>query len=400
LDINDSNMKFKEKDLPVKDLRALNLHDGKRDLLPEDVKKSLLNGDLTDFVALRDIPVNGKKISLDAKLSLREAPDGRKTLLVHPIYARKQEHPLLTEEENGLFEQKGTHAKKTAAYGTIIGFGRAPYRFEEGGGQSFFVRLQKDSGQRTEVWGAGLERAMEESKKAVGEKAQLEMKDAGDGKKTWEVRDYAEGDRHERTFLFEYDRETKSFVGVDAEKITVPETLDGQQLTPEQKRDFREGRPIAMPDGTSAQASPKEKNGIRSNRRMLIASVLLDGGISFLLYHAIKALVKNRKTAEQKERDVYSKGYLDAINKVRADLQKRLQLHPKDRQAARDIAILDGELAMAGMAIAGTAAGIGHAGGTADGPAQKPGGGGTDMERTTGPETDGGEEVQRTGYGR
>jgi len=398
-------MKFKEKDLPVKDLRALNLHDGKRDLLPEDVKKSLLNGDLTDFVALRDIPVNGKKIGLDAKLSLREAPDGRKTLLVHPIYARKQEHPLLTEEENGLFEQKGTHAKKTAAYGTIIGFGRAPYKFEEGGGQSFFVRLQKDSGHKTEIWGAGLERAMEESKKA-----QLEMKDAGNGKKTWEVRDYAEGDRHERTFLFEYDRETKSFVGVDAEKITVPETLDGQQLSTEQKRDFREGRPIAMPDGTSAQASPKEKNGIRSNRRMLVASVLLDGGISFLLYHAIKALVKNRKTAEQKERDVYSKGYLDAINKVRADLQKRLQLRPKDREAARDIAILDGELARAGMPIAGTAAGIGYAEGTEtdggilrgerDGLAQKPGGGGRDMERTTGPETDGGEEVQRTGYGR
>jgi len=340
----------------------MGLHDGKKNLLPEDIKRSLLRGDITDFVALKDIPVNGRRINIDAKLSLREKGDGTKALLVHPIYAKTQNHPLLSKEENDIFQRKGTHAKKTAAYGTITDFGKAPYKFEDGGRQSFFVRLQKADGRQTEVWGTDLERAMAESRKTVGEKAQLELKATGTGGNAWEIKDYEEGKKHEKTLLFEYDEETKSFVGVDSESITVPETVNGQHLTPEQKREFREGKAVAFPDGTAIQASPKEKNMLRSNRKFLIASVLLDGGTSFLLYQALKALFKGGKQEKQKEKESYSKGYMDAVNKVRVDLQRKQQRYPNDREIARDLSIVDGELAKATVALAtaGKVPGIGQ----------------------------------------
>jgi|GEM_PF-4194203 len=46
--------------------------------------------------------------------------------------------------------------------------------------------------------------------------------------------------------------------------------------------------------------------------------------------------------------------------KVRADLQKKQQRYPNDREIARDLSIVDGELAKATVAIApaGKAAGI------------------------------------------
>src|SRR5690606_28702730 len=126
--------------------------------------------------SLKNIQVNNEKINIDAKLSLREKQDGTKALLIHPIYAKKQEHPLLTKEENQLFEQKGTHAKKVSAYGTIVDFGRDYYQFNKDNKESFFVRLQKDNGQTTDIWGVDLERALNESKKEIGDKVQLDFK--------------------------------------------------------------------------------------------------------------------------------------------------------------------------------------------------------------------------------
>src|SRR5690606_33955698 len=103
-----------------------------------------------------------------------------------------------------------------------------------------------------------------------------------------------------------------------------------------QKREFKEGKAVSLSDGTEIQASPASKNGIRSNKRFLIASLLLDGGISFLIYQAVNAIMKRGQAQKQKENE-YSKGYLDALKKVQIDLERKQAKYPNDKSFTDDL---------------------------------------------------------------
>lgn len=55
---------------------------------------------------------------------------------------------------------------------------------------------------------------------------------------------------------------------------------------------------VELPDGTQFQFSTTDRKGIRSNRNGLVLSVLLDGGLSYLLFTGIgrmlgKKVVRN-----------------------------------------------------------------------------------------------------------
>jgi len=54
--------------------------------------------------------------------------------------------------------------------GTLLGHGRAPHEFKEGGAPSYYLRIGTPRGERT-IWGAGLERALarSESRPRIGE---------------------------------------------------------------------------------------------------------------------------------------------------------------------------------------------------------------------------------------
>lgn len=360
-------MKFQEQDIPVNSLKELGLHDGKTNLLPLEIKEQLLRGHLTDFIQLKNISLNkDEKINIDAKLSLRQKADGATSLLIHPIYSKKQDHALLSSEENQLFQKDGIHTKRAAAHGILTDHGSARYQFEEKGQPSYFVRLAKPNGDTFEIWGKDLQRALQESKHEIGDNIQLNFVEAKSvsvevpkynksGEKegtewvntvrnTWEVSDYKEELKKEKTLLFEYDEDTKSFVGVDADDILVPEAVNGMHLTPQQKREFKDGKVVTLPDDTQIQVSPASKNNMSSNRKWLIASVLLDGGISFVMYHILKALhdkvVQNNKALEKE----YNRGYLDALNKVKADLEKKQSQYPDNKEIARDLDILGKEI--------------------------------------------------------
>jgi hypothetical protein len=62
-------------------------------------------------------------------------------------------------------------------------------------------------------------------------------------------------------------------------------------LSPYQKERYSAGRQIELEDGTLIQASSTSAEGIRSNRLALVVSVLMDGGISYLLLLGLKALI-------------------------------------------------------------------------------------------------------------
>lgn len=356
-------MKFQENDIPVNSLKELGLHDGTKNLLPLNIKEQLLRGELTEFVQLKNIPVHNQNIDIDAKLSLLRKEDGSAGLFIHPIYAQKQNHSLLSPEENEHFQKAGVHQKHISAYGTLLEHGEAKYQFDDKNSPSYYLKIQKTNGETIDLWGVDLGRALAESGKNIGDKIQVEHKGNQlvtvdvpqhdkDGKvigvvpeqkerNSWEVSEYQETRKKEKTLLFEYDEDTRSFVGVDRDNITVLEEVNGMKLTPEQKREFKDGKVVSMPDGTEFQFSPSSPDNVKANRQFLIVSLLLDGGMSFMLYHIAKNLISVK---EPKEEMGYNQGYLDALAKVKSDLLTKQAQYPDDPKIAKDISTIGKEI--------------------------------------------------------
>jgi hypothetical protein len=110
--------------------------------------------------------------------------------------------------------------------------------------------------------------------------------------------------------LIEFDKDTQEFVISDTERILAPDLVNNEELTPEQKRRFKKGQEVELQDGTKFRFSATTAQGIRSNRLHLIASLLLDGGISYMLYKGLKAMSDKK---DDKVTEDYSRGYYQAL---------------------------------------------------------------------------------------
>lgn len=93
-----------------------------------------------------------------------------------------------------------------------------------------------------------------------------------------------------REVLVEFDKETNEFIVVDTGKVEPPEEINGIPLTKKQKENYRKGKEVETEDGTTIQYSAKDKQAIRADRLALIASVLIDGGVSYVLFKGLNAL--------------------------------------------------------------------------------------------------------------
>jgi hypothetical protein len=127
-----------------------------------------------------------------------------------------------------------------------------------------------------------------------------------------------DGEGNPKDILVEFDKDTNEFIITDTEKIISPEKVNNQPLTAEQKERYRKGKKVELDDGTIIQYSGTQTNGISSNKLALIASVLIDGGLSYILYKGLHALF-GKKDNEQS--DHYSKGYYDALTDMEAEEQ-------------------------------------------------------------------------------
>jgi len=349
--------KFSIEQLPKEDLQALGLFKDGQLLLDKNNKDALLNGRVTTLMRLQDINVDGLGVnSLDSKISLQTKNDGTVGLFVHPIFKERVSHPKLSPEESEAFSRGGVHDKKSSAYGKITDFGAANYQDNEKNKRSFFIELEKFDGEKIKIWGVDLERALEKSGKNIGDMAQLEFK----GKETvpveingkwehkerytWDVNDFVENTKKENTAIFQFDKETNSFVAIDSEDVLVPEEVNGMQLTEEQKKKLKRGKVVDLPDGTKIQSAPADaKNGfLQSNRKLIIASLLLDGGMSFLLIKGMQ-LISERLNQKKNETELYNKGYREALIKIQVDLERKAKEFPNNKEILNDLNIVKGE---------------------------------------------------------
>jgi hypothetical protein len=106
---------------------------------------------------------------------------------------------------------------------------------------------------------------------------------------------------HAKEVLIEFDKDTNEFIITDTEKIQAPDAVNGIPLTEEQKEKYRKGKEVKVEDdGTTFQYSGTEKQGMRSDKLALIASILIDGGVSYILYKALHALLGDKEKKDEK----------------------------------------------------------------------------------------------------
>jgi hypothetical protein len=121
---------------------------------------------------------------------------------------------------------------------------------------------------------------------------------------------------NQKEVLVEYDPDTREFIVSDTEKIMAPYAVNSQLLTDSQKKDYRKGKEVELADHTVFNYSGTDVKGIRSNRLALIASVLIDGGISFMVYQGLNALFGEKQ--DPKEANSLSAGYHGAMSAIEA----------------------------------------------------------------------------------
>ncbi len=144
---------------------------------------------------------------------------------------------------------------------------------------------------------------------------------------------YVDKEGNIQTEIIEYDQRTKQFLSYNPRDIKAPQSVNGQELDPQQKKKYKEGETVLLADGTAFQLSPAVPKGLRSNKSGLVLSVLVDGGLSYLLITGVQKLLGK----ESQEKKAYSEGYLQAIKEVQKQVERRISQNPNDRDAIRDL---------------------------------------------------------------
>jgi len=358
---------FKLEQVPLDVMYKLGLHDGENFTIDQESKNQLLMGNLTKFQDLKDVNIDGVKTDLQAKLSLRQKDDGSVSLRIHPIYNTTQGHSLLNDKESTQLRNGGTISKSIAANGKIADFGKAPYEDNPKNDPSFFIELEKSNGDLKKIWGVDLNRALEESGHKKGDLVQLQFlgrnkvevdvpvfdeqhneiarKKQLVDRNEWLVENYNPERKKDQNVLFEFDPDTNSFVSIPDKDLNIPEEVNGEKLTQKMMDDLRAGREIEMINGTKLKMSPASENGILSNRNVLILSLFLDGGLSFMILKAVQAITKlNKEKQEKQTEQQYNQGYMDALDKVYQDLSKAQNKFPMDKNIDDDIKIVKDEI--------------------------------------------------------
>lgn len=122
--------------------------------------------------------------------------------------------------------------------------------------------------------------------------------------------------------LIEFDSDTREFVITDTERILAPDFVNNEKLTAEQKRKFKKGETVQLEDGTKLRYSATDANNIRSNKLHLVASIILDGGVSYIFYKGLKAISQKEPSVSED----YSRGYYHALEDLNVrPIDKRLK---------------------------------------------------------------------------
>jgi hypothetical protein len=142
-------------------------------------------------------------------------------------------------------------------------------------------------------------------------------------------------DGNKREVLVEFDKDTNEFIISDTAGIEAPEEINGVPLTADQKERFRKGKEVKVDeDGTTVQYAAQEKQGMRSDKLHLIASIVIDGGISYVMYKAMHALWGEKH--DPKTENNVGKNYHEAFQKFKQQ-EGRANMRPVAEEKGEEV---------------------------------------------------------------
>jgi len=119
---------------------------------------------------------------------------------------------------------------------------------------------------------------------------------------------------NKKEMLVEYDADTREYIVSDTEKILAPDMVNNEFLTAAQKENYRKGKEVQLAEGTKFNYSAADKHGIRSDRIALVASILIDGGLTYMVYKGLNALFNQKR--DEKAAEKLSPGYYNALKDI------------------------------------------------------------------------------------
>lgn len=345
-------MQFDINQIDREQLKKLNLIDNKGNItLNRENIEFLKQGKQTDDVELKGIKLRDKDVDIKASLSLYKDKDVVK-LRVHPYYQQLERSELLSDQERKYISEKaGVHSKHTHVSGEVIEHGAAKYKFDEKQQGSYYVKLKTASGESATVWGVNLQKGMEGKQKGekvtikyTGQEAvKVNVPEMVDGKQVFKpittyrndfsIKPYNEkNDYRNSRILIEYNQDKNSFDIVNTNRIPKVQAINGEKLTKDEQEKLERGEEITTSDGNKVKYSPQKQTFVQANnKRLLIASLLLDGGLSYLIVKAV-----DHFTNKETNKAGVDKEYIKELEKLKNDIDNKIR-QTDDKKELTDI---------------------------------------------------------------
>ncbi len=248
--------------------------------------------------------------------------------------------------------------KVTADYGTITHIGNGNFNRNPNNEKTTFLEIENERG-KTLFFGNKLDESLKDFK--VGDKIQInqtgiekstfkaeiegELKDITKYDNLFLIRAFEEKNKQFQSKLFELDSREKTIKDFDTTHYEL-QTVNGKTLSEKQLQQLRKGKEVKLDDETTIQLSPKadnEKKLSSSVKALLITSVIIDGGITFML---VKGIQKLAKMQEENKKQLESQKYLMELQKLKGFLQSKAEQYPDNKKIISDLNVVSKEISI------------------------------------------------------
>lgn len=266
-------------------------------------------------------------------------------------------HKDLSSAELFEISSKNSNLYKVMAdYGTITHIGNGNFNHNPNNEKTTFVEIENERG-KTLFFGNKLDEILKDFK--PGDKIQInqtgiekstftteidgETKDISRYDNLFLIRPFEEKNKQFQSKIFELDLKDKTIKDLDTTNYEL-KTINGQTLSEKQLQQLRKGKEVKLDDETTIQLSPKADNDKKlsaSVKALLITSVMIDGGITFML---IKGIQKLAKMQEDNRKQLESRKYLDELQILKCFLQSKAEQYPGNKKIISDLNIVSKEI--------------------------------------------------------
>lgn len=159
------------------------------------------------------------------------------------------------------------------------------------------------------------------------------------------INPFKEKNKRFQSKIFELDKKDNTIKDVDTTKYEL-QNVNGHSISEKQLQLLRKGKELKLDDDTTIQISPSAKNEVKlsaSAKSLLILSIALDGGLSFLM---IKGVQKLAKMKEENKLQKESTRYQTELHKLKAHLQSKSQQYPDNKAIISDLNIVNKEISL------------------------------------------------------